>query len=518
MSPYPFLSLPFELRQIIYRHYFPLEGGYVFQPQSQKLGTVDGQPPDHALTYTCRLIASETKYLPLSCNTISFSSFYHPEWSRWAGRFDYLLSAQTEIRNDMLISLRRFITAEIYSKIDAEFPSYASVLRNMVQRGRADHFRSYVTYKWTEFETVIAEDERIDGLDITTSVFNRAVIYALQLLDQTPGEDFARWIDQELICWGDYRSLADFLDQCYAPWAMPSRADIDTMGHNLGDGRVWSEIQRWRTPRHARNPKYRDKFRFSATAVAIRFLTRLPINKRLSIRAMVLCEDRVAVGSHQCHSLGLIPFCKENSRLRIELRVSMFTNVFQAVDIANNHELRLVESDAANAEVYELLPCHIPGFVGTWLIEALALIDAGMPVGSYKLVLDGEPGIDLCSDIFQRIVHRNVACQLALERCASPDFISRRSFGFYVVKRRFIEAMLHLTSQTSILRCNFNPGQYWDVDELIETYPGWGANDWAASCGELDDHIAFSMTSAMPDWHERRLENYERKQVGDDAR
>ena len=87
-----------------------------------KLGTFDGEPLDLALMYICRFIASETKDMPLTFNTISFSTVYRPEWRKWAGRFDYLLNFQEEQRFDLLIHISHFLTPEMYSEIRAHFP------------------------------------------------------------------------------------------------------------------------------------------------------------------------------------------------------------------------------------------------------------------------------------------------------------------------------------------------------------------------------------------------------------
>lgn len=46
-------------------------------------------------------------------------------------------------------------------------------------------------------------------------------------------------------------------------------------------------------------------------------------------------------------------------------------------------------------------------------MEALALIPAGMPKGSFSLVLDAGPASDLCSDIFRDVVRRDAAWQTA---------------------------------------------------------------------------------------------------------
>lgn len=97
MPPASIFTLPCELRYEIYKHYFTLDDGYAFQPGPGKLAASDGRPLDLALMYTCRLMAEETKDLPLRFNTVSFSTVYHPGWSAWAGRFHYQLKLQLSL-------------------------------------------------------------------------------------------------------------------------------------------------------------------------------------------------------------------------------------------------------------------------------------------------------------------------------------------------------------------------------------------------------------------------------------
>jgi hypothetical protein len=128
---------------MIYREYFTLDKGYAFQPGSGKqlgsgkLGTSDGESLDLALMYTCRFIASETKDMPLTFNTIFFSTVYRPEWRKWAGRFDYLLNFQEEQRFDLLIHLGQFVTPEMYSEIRAHFPWFVPMLRETERQSKA---------------------------------------------------------------------------------------------------------------------------------------------------------------------------------------------------------------------------------------------------------------------------------------------------------------------------------------------------------------------------------------------
>ena len=68
----PLFALPRELREIIYEYYLIVEGGYAFNPDTDKLTTADNEPIDLALSYTCKLAAVEMRNLGLKVNTINF--------------------------------------------------------------------------------------------------------------------------------------------------------------------------------------------------------------------------------------------------------------------------------------------------------------------------------------------------------------------------------------------------------------------------------------------------------------
>ncbi|KAM0544864.1 hypothetical protein ACHAPJ_011609 [Fusarium lateritium] len=515
-----FLTLPYELRHKIHRAYFALDDGYMFQPGSGKLAAADG-PLDLSLMYTCRFIASETKDLPLKCNTISFSTVYHPEWRKWAGRFDYLLRAQLRMQINVLISLGRFITPNMYSQIRAKFPWFVSELEHLVQSQRVDEFEdddypeSYLDCvalgKWGHFDTIVHREDRFQGLEGTGYEVSRAVNFALRLVAHTPEIDSTDSLAESLEGWTGRHGLVDFLDQCYEPWDIPTWSELESMGERFRDRRLWSEVQGWETARSARRPfdGYRPKFRFSAAAVAIRFLKHFPINKRMCIRKVVIREDRIAVGHQECHAQGLIPFSRENPRLRIEVRASMLTNILPAASIP--HNIHQFQRHVANNEIDgpHINTYDIHGRLMEWLTEALAVVGAGMPASSYTFLLDGESAFELCSDIFQRTVQRDAAFIKAAEICFPSLFDSRTQALFSHRPKRSSEAMMHLVNQTSVLRCNFHPGQPWDVNKFVQGLLERHPEEMYEEFVHKRDPTYFIPLSPLPSWQSIIMENYE---------
>jgi len=95
------LSLPRELRDEIYTHYLQEPGGYVHSPTTDKLRCYDGRIIDFSLMWTCKMVASEMRDLPLRVNEVVFKPFQEIKtsqegsdiWDAWsqAGKYDFLL-------------------------------------------------------------------------------------------------------------------------------------------------------------------------------------------------------------------------------------------------------------------------------------------------------------------------------------------------------------------------------------------------------------------------------------------
>ncbi|KXH38860.1 hypothetical protein CNYM01_11349 [Colletotrichum nymphaeae SA-01] len=69
------LSIPREVRNLIYEHYVIVEGGYIYESDGLlggRLKRADGRPIDLNLMYACRLLANEMRHLALRSNTLTF--------------------------------------------------------------------------------------------------------------------------------------------------------------------------------------------------------------------------------------------------------------------------------------------------------------------------------------------------------------------------------------------------------------------------------------------------------------
>lgn len=512
MPPANIFTLPYELRYEIYRHYFTLGDGYVFKPGSGKLACADGRPLDLALIYTCRLMAKETKDLPLRLNTISFSTVYHPQWSAWAGRFHYQLDLQASMRSDLLLSMVRQVTPDMYSQIALKFPRFVPILK-----GAREHPPPQAPFRYrSEFQFNVGVHRCLSetrsqwhGWRESASMINQAVSYTLRLIAQTQGQRVASWVEEEPAT----HDILGFLDKAYEPWDIPSKTELTAMGFELDDQNVWATAGRWHSKEYMEAQRYREKFRFSAAAVAIRFINSLPTHARLQLRKVVLHEDHVSVAHQERHARGLIPPCRENSRLRIERRVDVLSTIFQKSALRALMRLP-ISSHYQPSMRYKLKGRCLAQTVAEWLLEGLATVDAGMPIDAFTLVLDSGQAADLCSDVFHRVVYRGLAWQTALERCYSQGILAAPSpdnpeYAFYNVPQDLWQALEHLSNQTSVLRCNFNLGQPWSVDKIFEECRTWNIGNWWQARYLSSNTRTFAVLPPLPDWGDTLRQNFE---------
>ncbi|KAM0471379.1 hypothetical protein ACHAP7_009154 [Fusarium lateritium] len=520
MAPRPFLSLPCELRHHIYKEYFALHGGYVFQAGSGKLADADGQPLDLALMYTCSLIASETKGFPFKYNSIAFSTVYDPEWRAWAGCFDCILNCQMKQRHRLVIYLGRFLTPEITSQIKAKFPWFLPVLDYAVRVHRTDNdFSNFWAPHWGISVSLLRGSKFFHSDRPSNSALCRAVKFTLRLLAKDPGPELRKEIEYALRKLEAHGGLSAFLDQQFESWDIPGISVLEDCGGRLYDDQIWISLHDWH-PDAGKQYEYRFKWRFSATSVAIRFLKHLPLSTRLSVQNVVVREDRVAVGHPSCHAIGLIPFCKENARLRVDLRVSMVNNMFQRKLLSGYHSVEQLEefvSHDPGEQAFSMAIMPIFGELKDWLNEALSLIDAGMPAGSFTLTLDGENAIDLCSDIFQRHVLEKLAMQKAFER------INPRRPGklplewFSICWRTPTVGIEHLVKQTSFLRSNFHPGIMLEIDKLVADRLDYSREEWEKDLMPSPSYD-FPPSVHVPRLGPLAMENFERRPCSEETK
>lgn len=197
----------------------------------------------------------------------------------------------------------------------------------------------------------------------------------------------------------------------------------------------------------------------SAAQIAINFLERIPVQRK-NIRDIILDEKDHSGHYSECHGLGFIDFCPEDLD-------DDGTFIF---DDGRGHHYMLSEEDVTER-------------VARWVVEALALVPAGMPLGSFTLVLNGNSAPEQCTQIFQR-VQRDAAWQIALRESLDRGHLPKLA---YHDRRRIVgygfedfpQALREISTGTCpAVRANFNVGEPWDVEAMIESHREWTLDDW----------------------------------------
>ena len=233
----------------------------------------------------------------------------------------------------------------------------------------------------------------------------------------------------------------------------------------------------------------------SAASIAIHFLERIPAQRR-NIRNIILEENHPCMIYSECHGLGLIEFCKENPDLRVERRASLWRNIWQT-----GSGRYLTFGGGSRDGIKERT---ITERVACWIVEALALVPAGMPLGSFTLVLDGNPAPEQCAQLFQR-VQRDAVWQTALgesfDRGHLPEtaYYDRRRIEGYIYED-FPRALRDISAGTCrAVRANFDVGEPSDVEAMIEAHGGWTLEDWERGWAQ---DVCYQTAPPLPEWQQ----------------
>ncbi|KAF2875462.1 hypothetical protein BDV95DRAFT_602892 [Massariosphaeria phaeospora] len=308
----PLFRLPRELRDPIYAYYAAEPAGCVYDFASGKLRYACKRKL--ALTQTCKLAADEMKGVPLRTNTLVFTPGY------------------LEDEKDNYRGLR--FKAEILGKVMHKFPIVSGYFQSA--------FRSI--RRGTEFNRM-ATHKPHDSLDILSASFCDAMQYTLDLAASHPDFDmlaakacgsgtgvhgkrlpFTAGSHGKLLHWRPVR------------WSIPTEAELSCMENLLTEPASPEDFDC--------ASDYRGlKWYFSAAAVAIRFLGDLPREERLLVRKIILKEEVRSVANPECHSEGLVPFCTENLKMRVEMRASTWTNIFAPQWIHHASRIELPMTD-----------------------------------------------------------------------------------------------------------------------------------------------------------------------------
>ncbi|KAH6962389.1 hypothetical protein BKA56DRAFT_597639 [Ilyonectria sp. MPI-CAGE-AT-0026] len=551
-----FTTLPFELQMQIFHDYFKVDGGYAFNGDSEKLTTANGKPIDLALMYTCRSIATQTKGMPLSLNTVHFSTVYHRDWTPLAGCLNFVTVLYPLLVADMVIRLEPFITPDMYSELTTKFPDFVPELR----RRSETHQELLGEVEPREPDNILASPRLGDALSWIRDFqhgtprpdanypFTRSSLspvffgvranqgtpfYALRLLAEKRPDEFAQLVFGTFPHWVDTHPAHEFLELGFNLWDIPSRSELSLVTSRLDVDFIWQMVDQWHykpprsydssspyDPLH-RGTRCREKVRFSAAAVSIRFLGGLTVDQRLQIRNVTLHEDFAAAGEPPFHAQGLAPFFRENSRLRVERRVSAMRCISEpgrlGYDTPGEVAWWLQEPRHPKHANYltfrnSMPSSHFPICLAQWLLSALAVPEAGIPAESFTFVLEGGPYLDFCTDLFQQTVHRDVAWQKAYQASLQRGLLARWPRAAELVVEGFVEAIEHLINSTSFLRSDFNTGHPWDWENLVEEKTGFSQFTWVRSFYmhiflPIDFPPAMDYTSILADNYEIQTES-----------
>ncbi|KAF5523208.1 hypothetical protein CGCA056_v005615 [Colletotrichum aenigma] len=515
--------LPRELREIIYGYYITVDGGYLCDTDAfvtGRLKGIDGQPINIALIYTCKTIAEEMDRggLAMRLNAISFTTLYSPDLSTLAKAFQQLMNDGLEpLRDAMLKYVGYHLSESSILQLKGGYPYLAPVLDRLKSEEppeRLGHERSYWTYRrngpYGEVPSTYREFVK-DALCLAADEpeASRAIRDFVPAKITKAYRADGPWTQFEIV---NARSEA---------WDVPSTHEMNELISLTKDETTVSFDSAESDP---------VKYRFSAAAAAIYFLKSVPCTLRPHLRKIILLEDAKCISYPESHDRGLIPFCQDNPLLRVERRVKLWTNVFltgmtydaylewQCAQQTGQHETGVLYSD------------QITAALGPWIVEAAALVGAGMPPASFSLLLESGGAPELCSQIFQSVLHRDIAWQQAWIESARNGTLDLSWFGlrgklaansvrerdhvFHAGPTRgpqnfcdfagyFFEELPRVVREmgegSSIIRCDFEVGTPLDFQAIVDDHKHWGDGKWIQEWSSHSPAI-WKTVSPLPDW------------------
>ena len=485
--PFPFLSLPRELRDTVYRYYVS-EGHYYFDYDSGKLRTPHG-PVNIAFTCTCRQVADEMRGLALSSNTIIFSTVYSKSERKRAGIFDAFITKVYRAKSFLFKATgsfdwrRRFMTQEILVELAERWPQFipAGILCDKWNDHRASQAVHQPYGARSEFHAFL--DHAVGLLSANPDFVTEMSKRSLRNRSIDPSDAFLRHVD---------------------PWIILTETNFTEMDR---DGLLT------KVKPHSDDLRGRIKFRYSAAAAATNFLRSLPANTRKSIQHIILDEDHEAVAFPSCHARGLIPFCLENPALRFERRVNLWRNALPSANgCPDSHDRLSTLTEYLGGELEEQNG-EVPSWwatqaVAPWIEEVLALPQAGMPPNSFSLVFDGHPAPDQSSEIFQ-VVLRDAAWQSAAQKFCQEKSLDIRPRVLHVrglfIFDTFPQVISDIVKGQSCITCNFPLEDWWDSDEIYEENKDLSFWEWGEKHAALPPRT-FQTARPLPPWLDLQLE------------
>ncbi|EWG53455.1 hypothetical protein FVEG_11884 [Fusarium verticillioides 7600] len=548
LAPRPkatFLDLPLELRQQVYHDYFKVDGGYVYDGDSDKLVRADGQPISMSLRYACRSVAEETKSIPFKLNSITFSALYRKDLQHQAAIHSNLIRFHSVLLSELLLRMRYFVTPEMFDQVDEVAPHYLQKIKSRISSCiREDEYEDSEDngslFDREDFQDVTEFDEM--GAVLSPVWIGMIAPLDFNSLFAKNSAETAKAIDEVLPGWKDSASPEELFDLSFDHWDIPSLSRLSETAERLQRHHFLDSLSKWLPVQRKSNPAlfdarykgtkylYRRKYWFSATAAAIRFLTRMSSTQRGYLQKLILNEDRIAVGFPESHAIGMISFCKQNPKLHVEQRVDVWQNLVMSSESPSAYRpigIYFERSEPEAGEGHYMDSISGPDqdvFFSNWVVHGMEVVRAGMPVGSWSVVFDGNPDLNLATDLFATILKRTIVWQTFYADCVSLGLFADPSHADYPFATiAASEESPTESKRSSISRCNFNLDRPWNLDEIAADHNvhkeafKWKLDSWLDVEISLNSPypLRFSMLSPTIDLEKLRLSCFERKMIAD---
>ncbi|KAF5986053.1 hypothetical protein FBULB1_2617 [Fusarium bulbicola] len=382
MAPNTLTSLPSEIRQQIFRECLQVDGGYVYDVQSDKLTNADGTAIDLSLLYTCRSIANDTRAMPLAVNTIRFSTIFRQDWCNLAGCFTLAATTHYVLEQDFVFHLAQFITPEMFAEVELICPGFQELLKiQLVEHNEWIHENENPEY-------IFPTDRLRPAMCSMVRQFMKVVD-----LFQMNGQLMGRL---------DFRLL-------------PTEADANVRNAMENGRRLeWTQGE------------LRE-----ATSYCLKLISEAQPD-----------EFAKYVYKSLPHWIGSRP----------------------AEDFIN---LRF--------NLWDIPDRHFEASIFYWLLDAFAVVDSGVGSNCFTFVLEAGQHSDYCSEFFQNFIQAEISKSKAWKICLDTGLLAslrpstwERNTTRYAKDPRFEKLVDQLVTETSSLRCDFNPGVPLDVDALVE--------------------------------------------------
>ncbi|SCV52360.1 uncharacterized protein FFB14_12556 [Fusarium fujikuroi] len=523
-------------------HNQEVDGGYVHDSDSDKLTQADHQPISLSLRYACRSVAEETKSFPFKLNSITFSTLYRKDLQHQAAIHSTLIRFHTVLLSELLLRMRHFVTPDMFYEVEEVAPQYIKAIKWRIND--CIGYDQHPELPPQDFDDVanfhnlgVLTRAKLDWNDSTLG-FQRAIVCILRQINAKNAADIAEAINEALPGWTKSSSPEELFDMSFDHWDIPSLSCLRQTAERLQRQRFleslgnWHRVQdhdsgfldsRYKGPRY----RYRRKYWFSATAVAIRFLKRLSLTQRGYLHKLILNEDRISVGFPESHAIGMIPFCKENPKMHLEQRVDVWNNLVMSSERPTAYRLTNMyfeRSEPEAGEYYSLYDVYAPdqdSYFTNWVVHGLEVVNAGMPARSWSVVFDGEPDLNLATDLFTTIIRRTIVWHTFYSDCVSLGLFTDPSHPEYPFATSTSDKRIPERMRSSIFQCNFNLDRPWNLDKIAadhnvhnDEHEG-DLSFWLRSTVDDSEPIDFRISSPAVAIGKLRLVCFERETISD---